>query len=64
MAKHILLVENEESLQETITLNLELEGFEVTPVSDGRIALEEFIRGRFDLVILDVMLPEVDGFTI
>ena len=64
MNKRILLVEDEESLQDIITLNLELEGYEVTAVSNGRIALEEFAEKRFDLVILDVMLPEVDGFTI
>jgi two-component system alkaline phosphatase synthesis response regulator PhoP len=64
MNKRILLVEDEESLQETIKLNLELEGYEVSAVNNGKTALEEFARKRFDLVILDVMLPEVDGFTI
>ncbi|MCF8276228.1 MAG: response regulator transcription factor [Flavobacteriales bacterium] len=64
MNKRILLVEDEESLQDIIKLNLELEGYEVSAVSNGKIALEEFARKRFDLVILDVMLPEVDGFTI
>lgn len=64
MNKRILLVEDEEGLQDTITLNLELEGYEVSAVNNGKTALEEFARKRFDLVILDVMLPEVDGFTI
>ncbi len=64
MAKRILLVEDEESLQDIIKLNLELEGYEVSAVNNGRVALEEFAGKRFDLVILDVMLPEVDGFTI
>lgn len=64
MNKRILLVEDEESLQDTIKLNLELEGYEVSAVNNGKTALEEFARKRFDLVILDVMLPEVDGFTI
>lgn len=62
--KRILLVEDEESLQDIIRLNLELEGYEVTAVANGRKALDEFAHKRFDLVILDVMLPEVDGFTI
>ncbi len=57
-------MEDEESLQDIIKLNLELEGYEVSAVNNGRIALEEFASKRFDLVILDVMLPEVDGFTI
>ena len=64
MNKRILLVEDEESLQETIKLNLELDGYEVSAVGNGKTALAEFARKRFDLVILDVMLPEVDGFTI
>jgi two-component system alkaline phosphatase synthesis response regulator PhoP len=64
MNKRILLVEDEESLQDIIKLNLELEGYEISAVNNGKIALEEFAAKRFDLVILDVMLPEVDGFTI
>lgn len=64
MNKRILLVEDEESLQDIIKLNLELEGYEVSAANNGKTALEEFARKRFDLVILDVMLPEVDGFTI
>lgn len=64
MNKRILLVEDEESLQDIIKLNLELEGYEVSAVNNGKVALEEFAAKRFDLVILDVMLPEVDGFTI
>ena len=64
MAKHILLVEDEESLQDIIKLNLELEGYEVTSVANGSKALEVFRERHFDLILLDVMLPEVDGFTI
>lgn len=64
MNKRILLVEDEESLQDIIKLNLELDGYEVSAVNNGKAALEEFASNRFDLVILDVMLPEVDGFTI
>lgn len=64
MSRHILLVEDEESLQDIIRLNLELEGYTVSAVANGRKALDEFARAQFDLVILDVMLPEVDGFTI
>lgn len=60
----ILLVEDEESLQKMINLNLELEGFEVICVHDGRGALEKARGERFDLIILDVMLPHIDGFTV
>jgi two-component system, OmpR family, alkaline phosphatase synthesis response regulator PhoP len=62
--KRILLVEDEENLQDIIRLNLELDGYEVVTVGNGRLALQMFAAQKFDLVILDVMLPEVDGFTI
>lgn len=64
MATRILLVEDEQSLSETIKLNLELEGYHVTLANDGKKALKAFKNARFDLVILDVMLPEMDGFTV
>lgn len=62
--RRILLVEDEESLQDIIRLNLELDGYEVICVSNGGKAVEEFRKRKYDLVMLDVMLPEVDGFTI
>jgi len=62
--KRILLVEDEEHLLEAIKLNLELERYHVTAVKEGGQVLKVFKQGRFDLVILDVMLPEVDGFTL
>jgi len=64
MPHKILLVEDEESLLDIIKLNLELDGYDVTSVSNGRVALNEIRSKRFDLVILDVMLPEMDGFSI
>lgn len=62
--KRILLVEDEQSLAETIRLNLELEGYKVQHAADGKKALKAFHQERFDLLILDVMLPEMDGFTL
>lgn len=64
MSTRILLVEDEHSLSETIKLNLELEGHNVTTVNDGKKALKAIRLARYDLVILDVMLPEIDGFTV
>ncbi len=64
MSTRILLVEDEQSLLETIKLNLELEGYKVQSASDGKKALKAFKQERFDLIILDVMLPEMDGFTV
>ncbi|HRD57889.1 MAG TPA: response regulator transcription factor [Ferruginibacter sp.] len=60
----ILLVEDEENLQEALKLNLELEGYEVTGSYDGAAALRSFHKEYFDLIILDVMLPELDGISV
>jgi two-component system alkaline phosphatase synthesis response regulator PhoP len=60
----ILLVEDEENLQEALKLNLELEGYEITGAYDGAEALSAVQKEHFDLIILDVMLPEVDGITV
>lgn len=62
MKKKILLVEDEENLLKTIRLNLELEGYAVSSAIDGASAVMIFESGDFDLVILDVMLPVLDGF--
>jgi len=60
----ILLVEDEEQLRKIIKMNLEMDGFEVIATDNGRIALELTDQQHFDLMILDVMLPEVNGFQI
>ncbi len=62
--KSILLVEDEENLQEALKLNLELENYEVTSAFDGIEALKAVNQEHFDLMILDVMLPELDGITV
>ena len=60
----ILLVEDEEHLLEALKLNLELEGYHVTTATDGKKALKLFKEERLNLVILDVMIPEIDGFKV
>lgn len=60
----ILLVEDEEHLLEALKLNLELEGYHVTTATDGKKALKIFKEERLNLVILDVMIPEIDGFKV
>jgi two-component system, OmpR family, alkaline phosphatase synthesis response regulator PhoP len=60
----ILLVEDEENLHEALKLNLELEGYEVSSAFDGAAALKTIQAEYFDLVILDVMIPEMDGITV
>lgn len=60
----ILLVEDEENLHEALKLNLELEGYEVTSAFDGAAALKAVESEYFDLIVLDVMLPEMDGINV
>ena len=60
----ILLVEDEENLQEALKLNLEMEGYEITSAYDGAEALRAVQKEFFNLIILDIMLPEVDGITV
>jgi two-component system, OmpR family, alkaline phosphatase synthesis response regulator PhoP len=60
----ILVVEDEPSLQELITLNLELEGYFTVAVNNGKDGLYKALNERWDLIILDVMLPEISGFDI
>jgi DNA-binding response OmpR family regulator len=63
-APRILLVDDEQSVQTLLTYPLRKEGYEVIAASTGREALARFQEGQFDLVVLDVMLPEVDGFDV
>ena len=60
----ILLVEDEENLHETLKLNLELNGYEVTSAYNGATAMKAVQQEYFDLIILDVSLPEMDGVTV
>ncbi len=60
----ILLVEDEENLHEALKLNLELEGYQVVSAMDGMQALKVLQGQYFDLMILDIMLPEMDGIEI
>ncbi|HCE84530.1 MAG: response regulator transcription factor [Bacteroidota bacterium] len=60
----ILLAEDEKNLRDTITLNLELEGYEVVSVADGKMALKMFDEQRFNVVILDIMMPEFNGIEV
>lgn len=60
----ILVVEDEESLLMLERILLSSKGYSVTGVMDGRAALEEIAANRPDLVILDIMLPEMDGFEV
>lgn len=60
----ILYVEDDETLSFVTKDNLELNGYNVVHFADGKSALDQFTKFNFDLCILDVMLPEMDGYTL
>ena len=64
MSKRILIVEDEESIADLEKDYLELSNFEVEVANDGDTGLQKGLGGDFDLIILDLMLPGVDGFEI
>lgn len=64
MARSILVVEDEPTLRETLVEALEADGFRVTAAGDGRAALERFRGDHPDLVLLDLMLPEISGIDV
>ena len=64
MSKRILLVEDETNIRNLVKMNLELEEYEVVATGEGKQAIKFFHGQHFDLLILDVMLPEVSGFQI
>jgi DNA-binding response OmpR family regulator len=60
----ILLVDDEQPVQKLLSYPLEKEGYEVVPALDGQEALASFEQGEFDLVVLDIMLPKLDGLEV
>jgi two-component system OmpR family response regulator len=61
---HILVIDDEARIREVVQYALEREGHRVTLVADGKSAREELARGDIDIVVLDVMLPDIDGLTL
>lgn len=64
MGRTILVVEDEPTLRETLVEALEADGFRATSASDGRVALERFRADHPDLILLDLMLPEISGIDV
>lgn len=62
--KQILIVEDEQKIARFLQMELEHEGFKTSIESNGRIALDRIIQETYDLVLLDIMLPEMDGIEI
>src|SRR2546427_5022043 len=63
-APRILLVDDEQAIQTLLAYPLRKEGYAVVSATTGKEALDRFRDGRFDLVVLDVMLPQLDGFDV
>ncbi len=61
MGEKILLVEDEEKLARMVEMELKYEGYTVEKAFDGRKGLERALSGEFDLVLLDIMLPQLSG---
>ncbi|MFM1898198.1 MAG: hypothetical protein RL577_438 [Bacteroidota bacterium] len=59
----VLVVEDEQDLAELLKLNLEIEGYKVAVASHGAIAIQKLKSESFDLVVMDIMMPKMDGFT-
>lgn len=64
MSHHILLIEDDISIQEMVETYLTKEGFHITIASDGEEGIFAFLKGSFDFIILDIMMPKLDGFEV
>ena len=64
METRILIIEDEEKIARFLELELNHEGYATEKASDGRIGLDKALEGHFDLIVLDVMLPELNGFEV
>ena len=64
MQKRILLVEDDEAIREMVEKFLIMEGFDVTAVSNGEEAVQTCLTKSFDLIILDIMMPKLDGLEV
>ncbi|MEC1304752.1 response regulator transcription factor [Lysinibacillus capsici] len=64
MQKHILLVEDDEAIREMVDNYLTMEGFQVTTATNGEEALQNCLQNIFDLVILDIMMPKLNGLEV
>src|ERR1051326_3784098 len=64
MAQRILVTDDEERVVRLLQIRLEALGYEVVPAHDGEAALQKVAEGKPDLVLLDVMMPKMDGFEV
>jgi DNA-binding response OmpR family regulator len=64
MSKRILIVDDEEVIRKFLKIHLNKEGYEVTEAEDGEKAIERVGKGKFDLIICDVMMPKKNGWEV
>ena len=64
MTKKILVVEDEKNIAKVLVYNLKKEGYEVDVAYDGEEGLSKAMEGEFDLILLDIMLPKMNGFEV
>lgn len=64
MAKHILVIDDDKNICEVIKLYLKKEGFEVVIANDGQAGINEFARETPELIVLDIMMPKLDGWEV
>lgn len=64
MDRSILIIEDEAAIREILTVPLESQGYRVTTAADGLEGINAFRNGEFDLVIVDIMMPRIDGYTV
>jgi DNA-binding response OmpR family regulator len=64
MAKRLLFVDDEEALRTVVQEQLAMEGFDVATAEDGDVAIEMLEKDSYDLVLLDIRMPRMDGLTV
>jgi len=64
MPKHVLIVEDERPLAHALELKLQFEGFDVTVHNNGKDGLDAALTGAYDMLLLDLMMPVMDGFQV
>ena len=64
MDKRILIIEDEAAIRDILSVPLESEGYKVTQAADGLEGMNAFREQQFDLVLLDIMMPRIDGYTV
>ena len=64
MSKRVLIVDDEKNIVDILSFNLKKEGFEILTAYDGEAAIDQFMRNNPSLILLDVMLPLLDGFEV